>query len=103
YFEVTDGAATGERFNATAFGGGGDLVLLGADNYGRLDVRLHFKTEDGALVYVQYFGLLEVNAAVGEAMAGGSSTGYDDQYFRAAPRLETGDERYTWLNQSLFV
>lgn len=104
YFEVTGGAATGERFNATAFGGGGDWVLVGPDNYLRLDVRLQFKTDDGALVYAQYFGLLEINARVGEVMASGSgSTTYDDQYFRTAPRLETGDERYAWLNQSLFV
>ena len=103
YFEVTSGAAAGERFNATAFGGGGDWVLLGPDNFARLDVRLQFKTADGALVYIRYFGLLELNAKVAEVMASGGSTTYADHYCRTTPRLETGDERYAWMNHSVFV
>src|SRR5581483_4033300 len=69
YFEVTGGGASVEGFNATACGGGGDWILLGPDNYARLDVRLQLKTDDGALVFVQYFGLLEINAKVAEVMA----------------------------------
>ena len=103
YFEVTEGAATGKRFSATAFGGGGDWILIGPDNYARLDVRLQFKTDDGALVYIQYNGLLELNAKVDEVMAGGAGTAYSDQYLRTTPRLETSDERYAWINQSVFV
>ena len=60
-------------------------------------------SSNGALVYVQYFGLLELNAKVSEVMASGGSTTYADQYFRTAPRVETGDERYAWLNHSLFI
>jgi hypothetical protein len=37
------------------------------------------------------------------AMAPGGSTGFDDQCFRTTPRLETGDERYAWVNSTLFV
>jgi hypothetical protein len=103
YFEVTGGAATGERFNATAFGGGGDWVLIGPDNYARLDVRCQFRTDDGALVYVQYFGLLELNAKVNAVLTSGGNTAYDDHYYRIASRMETGDERYAWLNQHVFV
>jgi hypothetical protein len=103
YFEVTGGGASGQRFNATAVGGGGDWAVVGPDGYARLDVRAQFKTDDGALVYAQYFGLLEMNAAVAQAMAGGGGTAYEDQYFRTTPRLETGDERYAWCNQSVFV
>src|SRR5882757_1634137 len=68
YFEVTDGVATGERFNARAVGGGGDWIVVGPDGYGRIDVRLQFETDDGAHVYLQYFGLLEINQVVGQAM-----------------------------------
>jgi hypothetical protein len=103
YLQVTDGAATGERFNARAAGGGGDWLLVGPDGYGRIDVRLHFETDDNARVYVQYFGLLEVNQIVGQALATGAGTTYEDQYFRTTPRLETGDPRYAWMNQSVFV
>ena len=33
----------------------------------------------------------------------GVLTDYADQYFRSAPRLETGDPRYAWVNRTLFV
>ena len=32
-----------------------------------------------------------------------AETAWGDQYFRTAPRFETGDERYAWLNQTVFV
>jgi hypothetical protein len=103
YFEVTGGHFVGERLNGTLVGGGGDWVVIGADGYGRIDVRLQFKTDDDAYILVQYPGLLEVNATVSAALASGGGTAYGDQYFRTTPRLETGDARYAWVNTSVFV
>ncbi len=103
YFEVTGGEATGDRFNARAVGGAGDWIVVGSDGFGRIDVRLQFETHDNAHVYVQYFGLLELNEAVTQAMSTGAGTKYEDQYFRTTPRLETGDSRYAWVNQSVFA
>jgi hypothetical protein len=37
------------------------------------------------------------------ALAAGTATAFDDQYFRVTPRLETGDERYRWVNQAVFL
>ena len=103
YVEVTGGEATGDRFKARAVGGAGDWILVGPDGFGRIDVRLQFETDDNAHVYVQYFGLLELNPAAAQALATGGGTKYEDQYFRTTPRLETGDPRYAWMNQSVFV
>ena len=103
YLEVTDGEATGERFNARAVGASRRLDTCGSDGFGRIDVRLHFATDDSAHVYIQYFGLLEINEVVGQALATGAATNYEDQYFRTTPRMETGDSRYAWMNQSVFV
>lgn len=103
YFEVESGRAEGERFRADALSGGGDWLLVGADGLARLDVRAQFRTEDGAFVYVQYPGLLEMNEKVATALGSGGSTEVGDQYFRSTPRFETGDERYAWLNQHVFV
>lgn len=44
-----------------------------------------------------------MNDKVQAAMGADAATAYEDQYFRTAPRFETGDERYQWLNQSVFV
>ena len=99
---VAGGWVKGSRLNATVVGPCGDWALLGADGFARLDVRGQLRTDDGAVVYVSYAGLLELNEAVQAALAGGS-TEYGQQYFRTTPRFETGDERYLWLNTAVFV
>jgi len=90
--EVLGGEVTGERINGRVGTGGSDWILVGPDGWGRLDVRLTIETDDGAAIYVPYF-----------ANAGERSSEYSDHYFRTAPRLETGDERYLWVNQTVFV
>jgi hypothetical protein len=103
FYKVTGGTAQGARFNGRVMAAGGDWVLTGPDGYARLDVRAQFLTDDGAVVYVSYTGLIELNQTLTEATAAGLGTDYADQYFRTTPRFETGDARYAWLNQSLFV
>jgi len=101
---LSGGVVTGDRINGTMQGAGADWLLIGSDGYGRVDVRGQIVTDDGAVVYVQYLGLLEMNKAVGRASIDPTAeTAYGDQYFRTTPRFETGDERYAWLNTSVFV
>jgi hypothetical protein len=98
------GTVRGERISGSLVGAGGDWVLIGHDGWGRIDVRSQVRTEDGALLYLTYTGLLEMNDKVMAAiLTDGEETGFADQYFRTTPRLETGDERYTWANQTVFV
>ncbi|MCW2778304.1 MAG: hypothetical protein JWN17_2029 [Frankiales bacterium] len=102
-FGFTGGRVEGERISADVVPGGADYLLVGPDGFGRIDVRGTLQTDDGAAVYVHYTGLISMNEAVGTALATGGGTEWTDQYFRVAPQFETGDERYAWLNQSLFV
>jgi hypothetical protein len=102
YYEVKEGEIRGERLRATLLGGG-EWALIGPDGFLRVDVRLQARTHDGAHLYIQYSGLLELNAAVQGALASGAGTEYGDQSFFTNPRFETGDARYAWLNQTFFV
>lgn len=104
FFPVKEGRAKGDRINGSLVGGGGDWLLLGPDGWGRIDVRAQIETDDGALIYVAYQGLLQLTeAAMSAAASMAVETQFEDQYFRTAPRLETGDERYRWVNQTMFV
>jgi hypothetical protein len=102
-YEVTGGSFEGQRLKGKVLTGGGDWLLVGPDGWARLDVRAQLLTDDGAAIYVSYYGILEMNEKVQHATATGSGTEYGDQYFRTNPRFETGDPRYAWLNQTLFV
>jgi hypothetical protein len=102
-FEVVDGTLTGPRINAKVLPAGADWVLMGPDNWARMDVRAQFETLDGAIIYAQYHGLIEMTDASVRAIAEGTESGYDDHYFRVTPRLECGAEGYEWVNQALFV
>jgi hypothetical protein len=102
YYEIIGGEVTGERLRGKVLSGG-EWALIGPDGFLRVDVRAQVETNDGATLYLQYLGLLELNEAVQNATATGTGTAYGDQYFFTNPRIETGDPRYAWLNTTFFI
>jgi len=101
---VSTGTVTGERLNGTIVGPGADWVKVGKDGLARVDVRLQISSDDGALIYFTYDGLLELNEKAVAALGDHSlETAWRDQYFRTAPVFETGANQYEWLQRSLFV
>ena len=57
-FNVTGGWAKGRKINATVIQPAADWIQSMPDGSRRLDVRLTLKTDDGALIYVSYNGVL---------------------------------------------
>lgn len=102
-FEVTGGSFEGERLKGKILTGGADWILIDHEGVGHLDVRGTFQTHDGANIYLQYYGSLVMNEKVQSALESGGSTDYGDTRFFTAPRFETGDERYAWLNSVVAV
>jgi hypothetical protein len=102
YYEICGGEVVGDRLRG-AVRGGGEWALVGSDGYLRVDVRAQVETNDGAFLYVQYLGLLEVNAVVQNAIANQTGTQFEDQHFYTNPRFETGDARYSWLNTTFLI
>jgi hypothetical protein len=96
-FTVTGGSFAGPRLRGKLLPGGGDWYLRDAHDIGRLDVRATLETEDGALIYLQYQGINRPEPGKA-ARAPGEPSRYGDRYFMTAPRFETADERYQWLN-----
>ena len=85
-FEVRSGSIEGDRIKGAMKGtAAADWLVVGPDGTGTIDVRALVETDDGALVFIQYLGRVDVSAP--------------DAPVYATPRFETGDDRYRWLNK----
>ena len=102
-YDVTDGTFEGERLKGKLLASGGDWITIDSDGVGHLDVRATFVTDDGANIYVQYYGALVFNEKVTAALESGIPADFGDTHFVTQPRFETGDDRYRWLNSVMAV
>jgi hypothetical protein len=94
----------GPRIEATLVMSGADWIRLGPDGCRRQDQRLTFQTADGAVVLLSYDNaLIRRSEAFLDAVQRGRSTAMDEQYMRMVAQFDTGDSRYAWLTQSLFI
>jgi hypothetical protein len=99
---VDSGWVKGERISGAIVGPSADWTLLGGDDFFQIDVRAQIRTNDGAVLLMTYTGSLELNDKVQAALVDGE-THFDDHYYRTHVRMECGDERYLWVNRTLFV
>jgi len=83
--QIVSGRLEGPRIKASIVPPSGDWITNRADGSMRLDVRVTFRTDDGALILATYNG-------VGQATGTGAA-------LRTAPLFETGDARYAWLTR----
>jgi hypothetical protein len=84
---VKSGVVTGPKIKGRVLPGGGDWLLVRPDGISEVDVRATIETDDGALIYTHYRGVID------------GKTGY----FRTTPRYETASEKYAWLNDIVAV
>jgi hypothetical protein len=92
------GSITGNRVRGEVLhGSGGDWLLLRRDGAGQLDVRITIKTDDEALIYMRYEGILAGDGL--PRVLGGEAAPPSDYYFRTTPYFETSSEKYAWLNK----
>jgi len=102
---IASGDFSGPRLNGRVLPGGGDWPALSIDgqNSYQVNVRAVWQTEDNALIYVRYYGFIDVPKHLLESGIAMSDLDPSSYYFRTAPTFRTGDERYSWLNKILAV
>ena len=100
---VTGGWFRGDRLSGEVLGGGSDWQSLRSDGSTQLDVRLHLKTDDGALILMRYQGLRHGPAELMQRLASGETVDPAAYYFRINPMFETASDTYGWLNRILAV
>ncbi|HBZ70079.1 MAG TPA: DUF3237 domain-containing protein [Deltaproteobacteria bacterium] len=88
-FEVTSARVQGERLRGEMVGAAAaDWLLIGPEGTGSLDIRATIRTHDDATIFAQYYGRADLSRGLELPIT-----------IYAAPRFETGDERYAWLNR----
>ena len=85
---VRGGTFGGPRLRGTVKDGGADWITQVA-GHSSLDVRIVLETDDGALIYMTYKGI------VARSDAG--------TYWRVTPVFNTASEKYDWLNHIVCV
>ena len=85
---VTGGSFSGARLQGTVHNGGADWITQ-VSGHSSLDVRITLETEDGAVIYMTYKGVV--------------ARGDTGLYWRVTPVFNTASEEYDWLNHKVFV
>jgi hypothetical protein len=102
-YNVRGGQFAGPRLRGKILPGGGDWLLERSDDTSVLDVRVSFQTDDDALIYVNYRGLVHLPPAARDKWEAGQPLQWSEYYFRTAPFFETSAEEYLWLNKVMAI
>jgi hypothetical protein len=100
---VKGGDFSGPRLRGQVLPGGGDWLLFRNDGAGLLDVRITLRTDDGALIFVTYRGITNMEARLRQRILDGEEVSPSLYYFRITPYFETSAESYAWLNKLVAV
>jgi hypothetical protein len=88
---ITGGSFAGPDLRGIVLPGGADWNLRRPDGVAEIWARYTLQTDDGVLISVTNAGLTR------------GVHGAPDRYARTVPSFEVGDERYSWLERSVFV
>jgi len=94
---VVRGTVEGPKIKGVVRPFGADWAILRADDCIELDVRLIVETDDGALIHVEYRGVIDLAQEQVDRLRSGRAVG--DMKIHTAPRFETAHPDYVWLNR----
>lgn len=80
-----------------------DWLRILPDGTMRLDVRGTIETADGALIYINYGGVIRHTELSLAKEQSGEIIADDEMYFVISVNMRTSDERYLWVNQAQYV
>ena len=100
---IIGGTVNGAEIRGRVMNVGADWQTIFHGGVAELDTRYAIETDDGAVIEVQNFGYRHGPEHVLADVADGKNVPFDAYYMRTHARLETGDERYNWVNKTLFI
>lgn len=100
---ITGGSFEGPNIKGSVVTGGYDWQLLRLDNIIEIDARYLLQADDGDLIIVVNTGLRHGPPEVMQRLAKREDVDPSEYYFRSVPVFETGNPKYAWLMQSVFI
>lgn len=100
---IMGGSVRGDHINGDILSIGADWQTVYRDGTAYLDTRYCMRTDDGAVIEIINTGYRHGSPEVLAAIARGEDVSRNDYYMRTHARLETGDDRYRWISNMLFV
>ncbi|KAK5711715.1 hypothetical protein LTR15_012310 [Elasticomyces elasticus] len=101
------GRFEGPRMRGQILPGGGDWEIVrdhdGDQQTAHLNTRYNLVTHDGATIYLQTTGTRTGKKSVLSKLGDDTSITPDQFKMRLNLTMETGDPRYSWINQGVFV
>jgi hypothetical protein len=94
---VSGGEISGPCLRGRVLPVGADWLTIRPDGVGVLDVRATIETSDGALVYVEYMGVVDLGPDGYQRMLTGNPPAR--AAIQVAPRFLTSHPDYLWLNR----
>jgi hypothetical protein len=100
---ITGGEVKGRDVNGKVCAFGADFQIIRPNELIELEAKYAFQTDDGAVIYVENRGIRFGPVELLRRLKRGEPVDPGLIYFRTVPKFETGDEKYRWLMESLFV
>jgi hypothetical protein len=100
---ITGGEVKGRDVNGKVCAFGADFQIIRPNELIELEAKYAFQTDDGAVIYVENRGIRFGPVELLQRLKRGEPVDPKLIYFRTVPKFETGDEKYRWLMESLFV
>lgn len=97
-FNFGGGEISGPRLNGRILPVGGDWLIARPDGVALLDLRATYQTDDGALIYAPFQGLMDLGETGYHDLLQGKLAP-DGTPFRSSPRYQTASPDYAWLTR----
>jgi hypothetical protein len=97
--EVTSGQVNGPKIKGQLIAPSGDWLRVLPSGVAELDVRILIQTDDNALIYGSYKGVMKPTPESNERLNKGELLKTDEVYLMGAPKFETKAANYAWMNE----
>ncbi|KAH8422349.1 DUF3237 domain-containing protein [Aspergillus melleus] len=100
---IESGTVYGKYLNGEVVPGGADFMLVETDQTTHVNTNYVIKTDDGAFLYIRTEGTRAGPPEVLQALMDGGPVDPSQYWFHLHVKIETGHEKYKWLNNRVIV